>query len=61
MTARKPSVPPTLAPEVIVGRYVPEPVAQAIHEYLTTRPYAETYLLIGALQQQSTPLTTVPK
>ena len=52
---------PDETPKPVIGRYLPEPVAQAIHEYLTTRPYAEVYLLIAALQQNAKPLTREPK
>lgn len=44
----------------VVGRYLPEPVAEAIHAYLMTRPCAETFDLVVALRQ-SLPLTREPK
>lgn len=44
----------------VVGRYVPERVAEAIHAYLMTRPCDETLELVLALRQ-SAPLTKEPK
>lgn len=47
-------------PKPVVGRYIPEPVAEAIHAYLMTRPGNETFELVVALRQ-SKPLTREPK
>lgn len=42
----------------VVGRFIPEPLAEEIHRYLMSRPWIETNDLIVALRQ-STPITRV--
>jgi len=44
----------------VVGRYLSEPVAEALHAYLMSRPCDETFDLVVALRQ-SKPLTKEPK
>lgn len=43
-----------------VGRFLPSPLVQALHDYLMTRPGAETFDLIVALRNTK-PLTREPK
>lgn len=47
-------------PKPVIGRYIPEPVAEALHAYLMTRPCVETFDLIVALRS-SKPMTREPK
>lgn len=52
--------PGLVAEKPIVGRYIPEKVAEEIHAYLMTRPCVETLALVLALRT-SKPLTREPK